>query len=151
MGKTMRRVLMAWAAVSMVGGLAWGAAPAGRYVVNAETVLDTKTGLRWQRTVPGATYTWANAQTYCQGLNLGGYTSGWRVPSTKELQSLVDRRVSSPLPKIDETAFPSTPQTVFWSSSQLAGGTSYAWWVAFNTGVSWYYAVTSSYRVRCVR
>ncbi len=56
------------------------------------TITDNHTHLTWQRAAPPATTppTLGEAFTYCQGLSLGILTSGWRVPSYKELLTLVD-------------------------------------------------------------
>jgi len=70
-------------------------------------VQDNKTGLTWQRSVPSSTYTWADATSYCQALNLGGFSSGWRLPAKKELETLVDERVQNQA--IDATAFSERP------------------------------------------
>jgi len=128
-------------------------APAGRYVVtnggtSSGTVYDTKTKLTWQQIVPSTTYTWANAKTYCAGVgaSLGG--TGWRLPTCKEIQTIVDDSQSKPL--IDTTAFPSTPAARFWSSSP-AGSASEAWVVDFADGYTWYGYASDTDNVRCVR
>jgi hypothetical protein len=126
-------------------------APAGRYVLTAGTVQDTKTGLTWQRTVPSATYDWDGAKTYCASTvstSLGG--TGWRLPTLKELQTIVDYTQAT-APLIDSTAFPSTPSTWFWSSSPGAGLLDYAGDVSFGDGSSSYSHVGDDGRVRCVR
>jgi hypothetical protein len=129
-------------------------APAGQYVVTAGgtgngTVYDTKSKLTWQRTVSSTTYTWADAKTYCAGVgaSLGG--TGWRLPTLKELQTIVD--YSQSIPSIDSTAFPSTPATWFWSASPVAGSSSDAWGVSFSDGDSGDSVVSDSSSVRCVR
>jgi len=132
------------------------AAPTGRYVVTNDgtssgTVYDTKTKLTWQQTVTSTAYTWANAKTYCTGVgtSLGG--TGWRLPTLKELQTIIDFSQASP--SIDSTAFPSTPPSIFWSASLLTGSTSYAWYVDFSAGNSWNDGNigAATFRVRCVR
>ena len=122
-------------------------APAGRYTTANGTVYDTKTKLTWQEAVPTGTYTWANAKAYCAGLSLNG--TGWRLPTIKELQTIVDDSQANP--SIDTTAFPSTPANWFWSSSPLVGWSSFAWYVSFNYGSPNVYDVSSTYLVRCVR
>jgi hypothetical protein len=133
-------------------------APAGRYVVTSGatdagtgngTVSDTKTKLTWQQTVPSTKYTWANAKTYCAGVgaSLGG--TGWRLPTLKELQTIVDYSQSNP--STDSTAFPSTPAGLFWSSSPLVGSSSSAWGVAFIPGYTNTIDVSYMNYVRCVR
>ncbi|MBH1988473.1 MAG: DUF1566 domain-containing protein [Myxococcaceae bacterium] len=55
----------------------------------------------------------------------------WRLPSVKELRTLVDVTTSNP--SIDIYAFPNTPASWFWSSTQIAGGVN-AWFVYFHDG-----------------
>ncbi len=124
-------------------------APPGRYSIANGTVTDTATKLVWQQAVDPGTYTWAGAKSYCAGLSLAG--GGWRVPSMKELMTLVDFSVGPPGPTIDAAAFPNTPADYFWSSSPLAGQSSYAWLVFFSIGGTGYNGVTYTLRVRCVR
>lgn len=53
------------------------------------TVSDLATGLMWQKSDDGQVRNWKEALKYCQELTLAGY-SDWRLPSIKELQSIVD-------------------------------------------------------------
>ncbi len=129
-------------------------APGGRYVVtnggtSSGTVYDTKTRLTWQQTISSISYTWADAKTYCAGVgsSLGG--TGWRLPTLKELQTIVDYSQSNP--SIDSTFFPSTPGSAFWSSSPLAGSSSDAWYVFFFHGSTSNVGVSAMGNVRCVR
>ena len=144
------RVVRTLAAVGVVAGLTVSAhadAPAGRYAITNGTVYDTKTKLTWQQAVPSTKYAWADAKTYCSGLSLAG--TGWRLPTVKELQTIVDESRRSP--SIDPTAFPSTPSDYFWSSSPFADSSSAAWLVHFDYGHTSSPAVSSTYNVRCVR
>jgi hypothetical protein len=124
-------------------------APVVRYTIAGGTVTDTKTKLVWQQTAPAAPYGWANAMTYCPtlGASLGG--TGWRLPTIKELQTIVDDSLKSP--SIDPTAFPATPVTSFWSSSPSAGSPSTVWGVDFYDGSSNTYPGPDPHDVRCVR
>ena len=129
--------------------------PGGRYVVtnggtSNGTVYDTRTKLTWQQTMSSIFYTWADAKTYCAGVgsSLGG--TGWRLPTLKELQSLVDYSQTT-YSKIDSTAFPGTPSERFWSASPLVGSSSSAWRVFFGLGSSYYDDVSMYNYVRCVR
>jgi hypothetical protein len=78
--------------------------------VSVDTVRDRYTGLIWQRHVDPACEdgccTWSEAQDYCAGLDLGDQ-SDWRLPTLKELQTLVDEAQASPA--IDSNAFPGIP------------------------------------------
>ena len=112
------------------------------------TITDNVTSLMWQKTVPAATYAYADAVTYCATLTLGGY-GGWRLPSFIELVSIVDYEVSSPSINI---IFPSTPSAYFWSETAVGGSTSKVWAVFFANGTNG--TVDTSIgmdNVRCVR
>jgi hypothetical protein len=125
-------------------------APAGRFTTSQGTVLDTKTKLVWQQDTPPLTYSWSDAKAYCAsvGTSLGG--SGWRLPTIRELQTLVDpSRMADP--RVDLTAFPSTPSAGFWSSSPVAGSPSSSWLVNFYDGFASAYDATTMVDVRCVR
>jgi hypothetical protein len=125
-------------------------APAGRYTVAAGTVYDMKTKLTWQRAVPASSmYSWADAKTYCQTLGATLDGTGWRLPTIKEIQTIVDE--SRSFPSIDPTAFPDTPATNFWSSSVSAGSSAGAWFINFGSGVPYFFAMTEMLNVRCVR
>ena len=135
---------------SLPAATAAAKAKPGRYVVDAkgETVLDNATKLTWQRVVPGQTYTWQGAKDYCKSLPLAG--GGWKLPSVRQLRSIVDRAQKS-APTIDPTAFPNTPSEYFWTAVAYQGGSSIAWFVYFYNGYSSSHGVANNYRVRCVR
>lgn len=121
-------------------------APAGRFSTTAETVLDTVTGLTWQRVVPTGTYTWAAGKTYCEELSLAGHDD-WRMPSRKELRTIVDIRAASPA--IDTKAFPNTPSEPFWVQIARPGQ---GWFVHFNHGGPHRFGDPAIARyIRCVR
>jgi hypothetical protein len=116
------------------------------------TVRDEVTCLVWQHDVPAGTFSWMEANDYCNGLSLAG--RGWRLPSRIELVSLVDFTRAAPGPTIDTVAFPNTPSEEFWSSSLVAAtaaGTSFAWYVYFSSGATSNYELFVRGRVRCVR
>ena len=123
-------------------------APQGRFVINVDTVNDSETGLRWQRSVPASKTSWAAAGSYCQGLQLGG-TGGWRLPTIKELQSLVNVRALNPA--IDVTAFPSTASDFFFAATPYAYETTKPWVVSFSSGLSYPNSAAGTAYVRCVR
>jgi len=56
---------------------------------NGGTTSDLATGLMWQKEDSKKGMTWENALEYAENLNPGGYND-WRLPSAKELQSIVD-------------------------------------------------------------
>lgn len=60
------------------------------FVDNADnTITDRATGLMWMKSDSGTTMIWKEALNYAENLNYAGY-SDWRLPNTKELQSIVD-------------------------------------------------------------
>ncbi len=73
------------------------------------TVTDNNTGLMWQKT-PGSKRTWSSAVANASSFNLAGYTD-WRLPTIKELYSLIDFNgvtgisASSSTPYIDTVYF----------------------------------------------
>jgi len=134
--------------------------PNTRFVVlSGGMVRDTLTSLVWQQDASGprigctdtdlGSCTLAEAQNYCSGLTLGGY-SDWRVPTVKELLSIVDHTKAHPAPTIDEVVFPNTPPVTFWTSSP-SSNTYQALYVYFATGGTEDRNVTSTSNVRCVR
>jgi hypothetical protein len=124
-------------------------APIGRYEVDIDTIYDTKTKLTWQRVHAPGTMTQTNGIAYCLGLNINGL--GWRLPTVKELSSLVDLSIAAPNSSIDP-AFTGTPYFLFWSASPVAGPPDQAWVVDFRGGyVGIDFPAVGSYHVRCVR
>lgn len=89
------------------------------------TVLDLLTGLTWQKTVDGVKRDWPGASSYCEALELGGYTD-WRLPTRHELLSLPD--YGKVKPAIDTTYFPECPNDVgsgYWSITPVPGKDAY--------------------------
>ena len=125
-------------------------APVGRFTVGDGTVTDNKTTLVWQQATPEAIYSWSEAKAYCTSGGPGLAGVGWRLPTVRELQTLVDpSRMGDP--RIDLTIFPNTPSAGFWSSSPAAGAPSFAWLVNFYDGFASKYEITTGVDVRCVR
>jgi hypothetical protein len=109
-------------------------------------VLDRRTGLTWQRGVDDELRTWDEARGYCRALVLDG--TGWRLPSMKELQTLVDD--SRAEPAIDPT-FPNTPLEPFWTATPVAAIPGSAWRVSFLHGYTYDASASYPYHARCVR
>jgi hypothetical protein len=53
------------------------------------TISDNATGLMWIQNDNAQAISWKNALSYAENLTYAGY-SDWRLPDTKELQSIVD-------------------------------------------------------------
>ena len=102
-------------------------------VTSADSVRDEQTGLVWQRNGTQAPVTWFDALAACEALDLDG-ASNWRLPSVKELQTIVDETRTSPA--IDPSAFPGTSSAPYWSSTpkSASGYCNYSLTVDFATG-----------------
>jgi hypothetical protein len=136
------------------------ASPPCRFIVSGQTVRDSITGLTWQQSissspcgVAGAGCYWTQAEAYCSGLSYGGFSAGWRLPTVKELASLVD--VSTHNPAIDQHYFPGTPSAWFWTATQTGNCVQVSqsdadcgWAVDFGSGAV---SGTLTPLVRCVR
>jgi hypothetical protein len=102
-----------------------------RFHVADGLVVDAATGLTWQQGVAPAPLTWSAAKAYCAGL-----AGSFRLPSLKELQTIVDYGNAHPSPgsAIDAVAFPATPAVGFWTSSVVGGSSTVVWTVKFDNG-----------------
>lgn len=121
-----------------------GSAPAVRYMVEADTVLDVATGLTWERHASFDKLASAEAAAYCEALDLAARTD-WRLPGVGELATLVDLRTSA-LPMMDREAFPGDEDAStfqFWGAGLRA--------LNFWGAEVHHYAASDTLRVRCVR
>jgi hypothetical protein len=137
------------------------------------TVTDNNTGLMWQKCCVGqnnddscsgsaAGYNWywasgtydasynPSSESVCGALTLANH-SDWRLPSKKELRSIVEYGVPYLRPTIRSSYFPNTAASANWSSTMVANYPDYAWYVYFYNGVVHYLYKSSYYIVRCVR
>ena len=80
------------------------------------TVIDTTTGLIWQKTYV-EDITWQDALYYCENLEYAGETD-WRMPNMNELHTLFNYDKSNP-----PSDFPDMPSSYFW------------WWASTNVGL----------------
>ncbi|AYV55535.1 DUF1566 domain-containing protein [Leptospira kmetyi] len=139
--KRIRTLILLTILTGIVGGLA---AIGGPYTdPNDGTINDTGNRLLWRKcgrgrgtvgmnytncgTVsgPAETSNWATAVAYCKGL---GATLGdgrqWRLPSVKELISIVDYSQGA-MPIINSVLFPNTATDRYWTSTNsFAAGNS---------------------------
>ncbi len=133
---------------------------------NDGTVSHSDTGLMWDRCTWGqtgancdsgsvSTYTWEDAQQQATIANQQAYKgySDWRLPTKRELQSLVEYQCYEPaINTVAFPAMPSTPLASFWSGSLHANSSDYAWIMYFNYGyVSDGYLNYETYYVQLVR
>jgi hypothetical protein len=124
-------------------------------------VRDNVTGLIWEvKTDDGSihdkdnTYTWYDSNPLTNGgyagtpgagtdtedfikamnaSNYGGYHD-WRMPTIKELASIVDYSIPFPGPCINAAYFPNTQASYYWSSTTDANYTDGAWGMSFYGG-----------------
>ena len=116
------------------------------YLYGGESVI--RGNLQWQDNADAATVEkeWDGAKSYCANLTLDGY-SDWRLPTIKELQSIVDRKRTPAI----KTGFSNTASSWYWSASPYVYNGSYAWVVSFYNGYTYDSTKTVTYYVRCVR
>lgn len=115
-----------------------------------EMVVDSLTGLVWQRTWVG-NVNWQNAIATCDNLVYGGYDD-WRLPNPLELISIVDHGRWDPA--FDPVVFPGTPSGVygrFWTSTPLAEFPRNTWLLYNTDGIMDFEDGTTFYKARCVR
>jgi hypothetical protein len=130
-------------------------APQTRYTIDGQApedvVVDHATGLVWQRRPSSETYSFAGAQTYCAGLALAG--GGFRVPSMKELQTVLDEQAPNLIDPEIFPDFPDGPNVTFWTSTPSARLSGRAWFVrgAFTLDIAKDAGLDAEYSVRCVR
>jgi hypothetical protein len=96
-------------------------------------VKDRTTGLIWSRhTINDERYIWTEAKEAVADVQLCGW-SDWRLPTRKELLSIVDdTRVS---PAIDIRFF-DCKSDWYWTSTEVARSSDCAWFVYFSYGSS---------------
>jgi hypothetical protein len=99
----------------------------------------------------GDSTTYCNTQAYVNRVNTASLcgATDWRMPTVKELESLVDFGTSSPA--IDISYFPNTVSSFVWSGSPVASNSLNAWQLFFNYGGSNPRGRSNSYAVRLVR
>ncbi|MEQ1529691.1 MAG: DUF1566 domain-containing protein [Methylococcales bacterium] len=117
---------------------------AERYSLSADgtEVTDLITGLIWRRCSEGMSWTGtlcngtATAFAYAKTLTETAATAkqagkDWRLPNIKELNSLAINKDSTPM-TIDNTIFPGTSITQYWSASPVYNDAGNAWTLSFS-------------------
>lgn len=108
--------------------------------------MDPETGLEWQCASPGE-MTWHEAMEYAGTLSLDE-KEDWRLPSARELETLLDRDKYRPVMR-DEVPF--RDHLSYWSSTTFSENTSNAWILMFDGAYVLSYYKSNRYQVRCVR
>jgi hypothetical protein len=161
--QTLRATL---AASAVVATLARADAPGDQYNLfngNSDIIQDVRTGLTWQREPSPTAVSFTDAAIACQALSLDTFTSGWRVPSYKELLTLVDEAPHVEYEGgvlvtkwIDGNAFLGDARSpvllhAYWTSSAYPGTPPMsAYTVDFSSGTSLALSMTMLEYVRCV-
>jgi hypothetical protein len=104
-------------------------------------VRDNVTGLIWEvKTDDGSVHDkdntyhqYENDLVFLLNLNTFGGFSDWRLPTVKELSSLVNRDRCNP--SVDVSYFPHTAESFYWASTMVAGIATYAWVIDFRKGL----------------
>jgi hypothetical protein len=115
-----------------------GSEPPGRLVVSTDgtTVYDSVTGLTWERNDDFGTNNVGGAASNCQSYAPAAFASGWRLPTIKELVSIVDYELPNP-PLIDLSIFPepvTLPASGFYWTATVNPTDAQNFVVNFNTG-----------------
>lgn len=143
---TMYTVFSLLLSVTLSSGAVWAqscndnitaSTPDARFIVSGDEVEDVRTNLIWKRCAEGQT--WDDSTTSCTGSvsslswleALALADEEWRLPNVKELLSIVE--VSCAFPAINETVFPNTPDSAFWTSSPYINN-AFSWAVLFEDG-----------------
>ncbi len=119
------------------------------FVKSENIVIDISKNLMWQDNIDVIQYksSWSLAKEYCESLTLNGFTD-WKLPSIKELQTIVDIKKAKPA-LYEEFKF--IEQTSYWTSSQDITNDAYAWYVGFKTGATYKDSKDYDCYVRCIR
>jgi hypothetical protein len=131
-----------------VSSAANGPLPNPLYVQVAHgEVQDVETKLIWAQASSLSPVSQSAAASYCTGLGLNNHA--WRLPSIKELSTLVDDNpnIGKVSPAIDQCVFSDTPANAWYVSSSSVG--SAAWAINYQDGYTSH--SQSAGNVRCVR
>lgn len=112
-------------------------------------VTDNITNLMWQDDSSAKINikSWYGAKFYCKFLTLG-VDDNWRLPSRKELVSLIDYgKINPAISPVFKNVIPNS----YWSSTTSSNSKKYAWNVYFYHGNQHYGTKYFNYSVRCVK
>lgn len=115
----------------LTAGMAW---PNPRFVAGptADCITDTLTGLVWVRAPVFTSYTWSEALTYANNLNLCGYTD-WRLPNIIEIKSVVNSAAANKATFLNTQGF-NVYANPYWSSTNQVGYPANAWYLNLGDG-----------------
>lgn len=110
-------------------------------------IFDQRTGLIWSAETLTAR-AWADAAAAAAGYIHCGIDAGWRLPTRRELLSIVHHGASAPA--IDSDAFVDTASAAYWSADAYALDPAQAWAVDFDDGDTLHAAQGESHLARLV-
>jgi len=101
---------------------------------NGDIITDNINRLLWQDSLNTKVdkHSFLDANEYCDNLSLGGVTSGWRLPTVKELASLID--VEAYDPAIDVNFTSTAYNDAYWTSNAQSGLDTSKWNIHFKDG-----------------
>ncbi len=107
--------------------------------------LDEKTGLIWSHSE--GIRNWEYAIRYCEEYTIAGYDYDWRLPTIKELQTIVNESTVRP------TAFSGLymSSSYYWSSTTMSDSSDDAWRINFEWGETQIGDKADLGLARCVR
>jgi Protein of unknown function (DUF1566) len=150
------------------------------YDNNTRLLWEVKTSISTDLRYTGNTYTWystnagnnggysgtpnggacaggiqCDTQSFVTAVNgnaLCGH-SDWRMPSIQELKTIVDysQPYDGNFPAVDNTYFPNTQQSAYWTGTNYAGSSAYAWYLVLNGGYTVAYDKGNGYYALLVR
>ena len=114
-----------------------------------EIVSDKKNAIYWQDNLSSkeSTEDWDDAVAYCDALILNG-KEHWRLPTFKELFSIVDYTRANPA---INPVFTFVKEGTYWTSTDFSPSKARAWTIDFRTGKTYYNYTTTNHAVRCVK
>ncbi|MBT3312735.1 MAG: DUF1566 domain-containing protein [Desulfobacterales bacterium] len=91
-----------------------------RFLDNGDgTISDLATSRMWLKEPKPGPVTWEDSVEYCKSLSIKGY-SGWRLPTIKELKTLVDKKRQNPALPAGHP-FSNVQSLIYWSKTKKLG------------------------------
>ncbi len=123
-------------------------------LIDDPMVLDQNTGLMWMRdsygdpSHSGVYFHYTPAVSYCNSLELGGYTD-WRLPTLAERRTIISYGRALPALNTTYFNFDSRPHSAEWVSDIKVNNTGYAWLVCNEQGKALFYLKTQNQATGC--
>ena len=125
------------------------ASPRFTLVFDGSAVEDKQTGLVWEQEPDRFHGTWTEAAAHCREKVVGSQ-SGWRIPTVKELSTLMDSSQRDPALPTGHP-FSNIKSAIYWTGTPSATDDMVAWHVSFFTGEAVTDQKSQTRRVWCVR